>query len=517
MASGAARKYLLASLDQSLQADGARLCRHLLFAPLRSRHAAGGDDGRARSRPCAQGKALYVGISSYNRRSARREAAAILRRPRHALPHPPAELLDAQPLGRGGRPARHAGGARASAASCFSPLAQGMLTDKYLGGIPDDSRAASGRSLRPAFLSDDNLAAIRGARTPSPGGAARRWPQMALAWVLRGPARHLGADRRQPAGAGRGLRRRAEERRLHAPRNWPRSTATPRTPASTCGAGRGRRERGAGRWPARRGGHCWGSSRGCHDSVPGRGTAGERPRRGPPRGHDARREARPAHHGDGAGSPHRAGAGPRLTSAAVRARRASAASSTSGGREPIRARAAAGAVEETRLGIPLFFGLDVLHGHRTDLPDPARRGRRLRPRALGADRAAAAEEAAADGLDAHLRADARRRARPALGPHRRGAGRGPVVGPRFAAAKVRGFQGDDLAAASLAATAKHLARYGAVDGRPRLRGGRRLRAHACARSICRRSAPRSRPASRPSCRPSPTLAGVPMTARRRRC
>jgi L-glyceraldehyde 3-phosphate reductase len=66
----------------------------------------------------------------------------------------------------------------------FSPLAQGMLTDKYLEGIPADSRVARGGALRREFLSEDNLARIR-----SLDGIARRrdqsLAQMALAWVLK--------------------------------------------------------------------------------------------------------------------------------------------------------------------------------------------------------------------------------------------------------------------------------------------------------------------------------------------
>ena len=67
----------------------------------------------------------------------------------------------------------------------FSPLAQGMLTTKYLNGIPEESRAAQGKSLRTTFLNEDNLARIRGLN----GIAERRGQtlaQMALAWVLRG-------------------------------------------------------------------------------------------------------------------------------------------------------------------------------------------------------------------------------------------------------------------------------------------------------------------------------------------
>ena len=93
------------------EADGARLCRHLLFAPLRPRHAARGDDGRARPRRALRAR-RSMSASPPTIRSARARPPTILQRARHALPHPPAELFDAQPLGRGRRPARHAGRAR---------------------------------------------------------------------------------------------------------------------------------------------------------------------------------------------------------------------------------------------------------------------------------------------------------------------------------------------------------------------------------------------------------------------
>ena len=98
------------------EADGARLCRHLLFAPLRSRDAAGRDDGRARSGgPLRQGalcRHLLLQCAAHPR------GRSDPRPPRHALPDPPAELLDDQPLGRGRRLARYAGRARRSARSC---------------------------------------------------------------------------------------------------------------------------------------------------------------------------------------------------------------------------------------------------------------------------------------------------------------------------------------------------------------------------------------------------------------
>jgi len=67
----------------------------------------------------------------------------------------------------------------------FSPLAQGMLTSKYLGGIPDDSRAAQGKSLRPAFLNERNIGNLK-ALNAIAEKRGQTLAQMALAWVLRG-------------------------------------------------------------------------------------------------------------------------------------------------------------------------------------------------------------------------------------------------------------------------------------------------------------------------------------------
>jgi L-glyceraldehyde 3-phosphate reductase len=130
-----------------------------------------------------QGKALYVGISSYSAQRTR-EAAAILRGLGTPLAiHQPSysmlnrwiepELLDVLAEERIG-------------AIAFSPLAQGLLTDRYLDGVPADSRAAREGSFGHALLSAANLANARGLRD-----IARRRGQtlaeMALAWTLRDP------------------------------------------------------------------------------------------------------------------------------------------------------------------------------------------------------------------------------------------------------------------------------------------------------------------------------------------
>jgi beta-glucosidase len=125
------------------------------------------------------------------------------------------------------------------------------------------------------------------------------------------------------------------------------------------------------------------------------------------------------------------------------------------------------AVEETRLGVPLLFAFDVIHGHRTIFPIPLAEAAAFDPVLWERTARAAAIEAAADGLNLTFAPmlDVARDAR--WGRIAESPGEDPWVAARFAAAKVRGFQGDDIAhPQNLAATAKHLAAYGAsVAGR----------------------------------------------------
>jgi len=176
------RKYLLSSLDQSLKRMGLDYVdifySHRFDPETPLEETMGALDSAVR-----QGKALYAGISSYSARRTR-EAAAILRRlGTPCLIHQPSysllnrwveedgllDVLDDEGIG----------------AIVFSPLAQGMLSDKYLAGVPKDSRAAADKSLREDFLNETNLAHIR-----SLDAVARRrgqsLAQMAIAWVLRG-------------------------------------------------------------------------------------------------------------------------------------------------------------------------------------------------------------------------------------------------------------------------------------------------------------------------------------------
>jgi L-glyceraldehyde 3-phosphate reductase len=176
------RKYLLASLDQSLRRLGLEYVdifyshRFDLDTPLEE--TMGALDTAVR-----QGKALYVGISSYSAAKTR-EATDILRSlGTRLLIHQPSysllnrwiepELLDA--LGQEG-------------VGCivFSPLAQGMLTDKYLDGIPEGSRASREGSLSPELLTDESLGKIR-ALNEIAKRRGQSLAQMALAWTLRDP------------------------------------------------------------------------------------------------------------------------------------------------------------------------------------------------------------------------------------------------------------------------------------------------------------------------------------------
>jgi L-glyceraldehyde 3-phosphate reductase len=181
---GGSRKYVLASLDQSLRRMG------LDYVDIFYSHRFDADTPleetmSALAAAVAQGKALYVGISSYS--AARtREAAALLRGLKTPLLiHQPSynmfnrwiekELLDTL---------------AAEGVGCipFSPLAQGLLTDKYLDGVPQDARInrPGGGSLRPEHLSETNLARVR-ALNEIARARGQTLAQMAVAWVLRDP------------------------------------------------------------------------------------------------------------------------------------------------------------------------------------------------------------------------------------------------------------------------------------------------------------------------------------------
>jgi beta-glucosidase len=121
------------------------------------------------------------------------------------------------------------------------------------------------------------------------------------------------------------------------------------------------------------------------------------------------------------------------------------------------------AVEESRLGIPLLIGYDVIHGHRTIFPIPLAEAGLFDPVAWEATAREAAKEAAADGLALTFAPMLDVSRDPRWGRSAEGPGEDPWLGTRIAVAKVRGFQGLDLSKAdALAACAKHYCAYGPV-------------------------------------------------------
>jgi L-glyceraldehyde 3-phosphate reductase len=179
---GGSRKYLLASLDQSLGRMGLDYVdifySHRVDPTTPLEETMG-----ALAHAHRQGKALYVGISSYSPELTRRAHEILENEGVPLLIHQPSYsmvnrwieggLLDAlQQIGVG--------------CIAFSPLAQGMLTDKYLGRIPQDARAAKDGSFSKEFLTAENLRHVHALN----GLAAERGQtlaQMAIAWVLRDP------------------------------------------------------------------------------------------------------------------------------------------------------------------------------------------------------------------------------------------------------------------------------------------------------------------------------------------
>jgi L-glyceraldehyde 3-phosphate reductase len=174
------RKYLLASLDQSLSRMG------LDYVDVFYSHRFDPDTpleetmGALHS-AVQQGKALYVGISSYSPADTARAAEILRELGTPLLIHQPSysmlnrwiepDLLDTlEDVGAG--------------CIAFSPLAQGMLTDKYLSGVPADSRAAQGKSLSPELLTEQTLDRIR-ALNEIAGRRGQSLAQLALAWALR--------------------------------------------------------------------------------------------------------------------------------------------------------------------------------------------------------------------------------------------------------------------------------------------------------------------------------------------
>src|SRR6476620_6148167 len=177
------RKYLLASLDQSLNRMGLDYVdifySHRPDPETPMEETMGALDQAVRS-----GKALYAGISSYTPEQTL-EAARILKDlGTPLLIHQPSYSM----LNRwteNGTPNLFEALEQVGAGSiAFSPLAQGMLTDRYLAGIPADSRAAQDKALDQGMISEENLDRVRGLNRIAEG-RGQTLAQMAIAWILR--------------------------------------------------------------------------------------------------------------------------------------------------------------------------------------------------------------------------------------------------------------------------------------------------------------------------------------------
>jgi L-glyceraldehyde 3-phosphate reductase len=176
------RKYLLASLDQSLQRMGLEYVdifySHRFDPETPLAETLGALDAAVR-----QGKALYAGISSYSAEKTR-EAAAIMRGlGTPILIHQPSYSM----LNRWIEPDL-LNALEDEGIGCigFSPLAQGVLTDRYLHGVPEGSRASRDESLPTSHLSEQTMAKVRGL-TAIAERRGQSLAQLALAWALRDP------------------------------------------------------------------------------------------------------------------------------------------------------------------------------------------------------------------------------------------------------------------------------------------------------------------------------------------
>jgi len=179
---GGSRKYLLASLDQSLQRMGLDYV-DIFYSHRPTPDVPLEETMSALVQMHRQGKALYVGISSYGPERTKQAAAILKAESVPLLIHQPSysmlnrwvevELLNTlENLGVG--------------CIAFSPLAQGLLTNKYLNGVPENSRAAAGDSFVQTMLSDENITHVR-ALNDIAQKRGQSLAQMAIAWVLRDP------------------------------------------------------------------------------------------------------------------------------------------------------------------------------------------------------------------------------------------------------------------------------------------------------------------------------------------
>ena len=179
---GGSRKYLIASCDQSLKRMGVDYV-DIFYSHRVDPETPLEETMGALAHLHRQGKALYVGISSYSPELTRKAAAILKSENVPLLIHQPSysmlnrwiedELLDTlEDLGTG--------------CIAFSPLAQGLLSNKYVNGVPADARAAKAGSFSQTLITEDNIRRIR-ALNDIAEGRGQTLAQMAIAWVLRDP------------------------------------------------------------------------------------------------------------------------------------------------------------------------------------------------------------------------------------------------------------------------------------------------------------------------------------------
>ena len=177
---GGSRKYLLSSLDESLARLGLDYVdifyshRPTMDVPLEETMG-------ALVQAVRQGKALYVGISSYSPERTRAAAQILKNEGVPLLIHQPSYSMLNRWIEKGLLGTLDELGVGCIA---FSPLAQGLLTNKYLNGVPENSRANEGPSFQKEFLSEENLKRVR-ALDEIARGRGQSLAQMAIAWVLR--------------------------------------------------------------------------------------------------------------------------------------------------------------------------------------------------------------------------------------------------------------------------------------------------------------------------------------------
>ncbi|MDO5722023.1 MAG: aldo/keto reductase [Actinomycetaceae bacterium] len=180
---GGSRKYLLRSLEQSLTRMG------LDYVDIFYSHRPDADTDleetmQALHQAVVSGKAIYVGISSYNAADTARAQEIMRQLGTPLVVHQPSYSMLNRWVERGEPSLLQACEDNSLGTIVFSPLSQGLLTDRYLEGIPADSRAAAGKSLDPNTVTDALVTQLR-ALNQIAAERGQTLAQMALAWVLR--------------------------------------------------------------------------------------------------------------------------------------------------------------------------------------------------------------------------------------------------------------------------------------------------------------------------------------------